>query len=62
MSAKAYKSRYMALNMASGRLLLASASVLRPILNVMPGCDSLRVSVSRLAAISRNESNRIITA
>ncbi len=45
--------------MASGRLLLASASVLRPILKVMPRCASLRVSASKLAVISRNESKAL---
>lgn len=33
-----------------------------PILKVMPRCDSLCVSASNEAVISRNESNRMITA
>ncbi len=48
--------------MASGRFLLASASVLRPILNEMPWCACLCVSASKPAVITRNESKRIFTA
>lgn len=58
----AYKSRYMISNIASKHLLLASDSVLCPILKVMPRCANLRVSANNDAVISRNESNRIITA
>ena len=49
-------------NMASDCLLLASASVLRPILKLIPRCESLRVSARSEVSIYRNESKRIITA